>query len=145
MLKKIISLEIDFTKIKMQKKANKPVKDEQKSTDQDNILNQDNKLQIIELGLNYKLKSLDFLRYLTKFPSLSEISVSVLKDETVFVCSINQGSNPVESYFGFKICKCHVKKNKFSNTGWLKAVCVTSLIPQEKIDIDSVTGGINLI
>ncbi len=103
-----------------------------------------NKLQFIDLSLNYKLKSLDFLRYLTKFPSLSEIRVSVLRDETVFLCSTNQGRNPVD-YFGFRICKCPVKNNEFSNHGWIQGVCMNNLISQEKIDIDSVTGGIKIV
>ncbi len=97
------------------------------------------KLQCIDLSLNYKLKSLDFLRYLTKFSNLNEIHTSILKNETVLVSSTNQGRNPVD-YFGFKICKCSARKNEFSNAGWFKNVCVMGLIDIEKKNIDSVTG-----
>jgi len=95
--------------------------------------------QCIDLSLNYKLKSLDFLRYLTKFSNLNEIHTSILKNETVLVSSTNQGRNPVD-YFGFKICKCSARKNEFSNAGWFKNVCVMGLIDIEKKNIDSVTG-----
>ena len=43
------------------------------------------KLVYIDVSMNYKIRSLDFLKYFTKYSHLNEVVVSVLKNETVFM------------------------------------------------------------
>ena len=75
-------------------------------------------LTCLDLRENYKLKSLDFLKYLTKFNKLNQVYLSVPKDETID-----------KPFYGFQQCKCNKPlKANINKAGWFEKICLDKLI-----------------
>ena len=75
-------------------------------------------LTCLDLRANYKLKSLNFLKYLTKYSKLNQVYLSLPKDETID-----------KPFFGFQQCKCNkTLKSNIKNAGWFEKICLDKLI-----------------
>ena len=104
------------------------------------------RLKCIDLSLNYKLKSLDFLKYFTKYKSLNKIYLSILRTETEFLTERSTlHSRKQDDFYGFKICCCRRVIYQCRNSGWIRNICIDELIKHKKKDKLDTLQGIKLL